>query len=132
VGLHQLDLNVADLKRSAAFYKGVLGKLGYVEGDSGSGWVSFERGDFYITIVQTQARFLGQNFHRKAVGVNHLAFPAATPAAVDAFFTWLSERGIPVLYGDPLDMGDDDSPNYAVYFEDPDRLKLEFVYLPRE
>jgi hypothetical protein len=27
-----------------------------------------------------------------------------------------------------LDMGHPDQPNYAVFFEDPDRLKLEYVH----
>jgi len=69
-------------------------------------------------------------FESEASGVNHLAFPAPTREAVDELHGWLGERRMTVLYGGPMDMGTDEAPNYAVYFEDPDRLKLEYVYRP--
>lgn len=128
--MHHLDLNVLDLARSEAFYGEVLGRLGYREFERGPGWVSLGEGSFYVTLVQTSDPFTGRGFHRKAAGVNHLAFPAADRASVDDLHRFLLERGVPVLYGGPLDMADGDEPNYAVFFEDPDRLKLEYVYRP--
>ncbi len=134
--MHHLDLNVLDLARSEAFYREVLGRLGFREFDRGPGWVSLGEGSFYVTLVQTSEAFTGRGFHRKAAGVNHLAFPAPDQASVDGFHRFLVERGVPVLYGGPMDMadgdGDGDGPNYAVFFEDPDRLKLEYVYRPLE
>jgi hypothetical protein len=49
---------------------------------------------------------------------------------VDDIHAWLLARGVAVLYGSPLDVGHPGQPNYAVYFEDPDRLKLEYVHRP--
>ncbi len=130
--MHHLDLNVLDLTRSEAFYREVLGRLGYREVERGPGWVSLGKGSFYVTLVQTSEAFTGRGFHRKAAGMNHLAFPAPDRGAVDDFHRFLVERGVSVLYGGPLDMADGDGPNYAVFLEDPDRLKLEYVFRPLE
>lgn len=126
--LHHLDLNVSDLERSQAFYARFLGRLGYESGASGRGWTTWRSGAFYITLVQTEEPYIAEGYHRKRVGVNHLAFPAPSREAVDELHAWLMKSGITVLYGGPLEMGTAEEPNYAVFFEDPDRLKLEYVY----
>ncbi len=128
--LHHLDLNVRDLERSEAFYRDLLGRLGMSEVARGEHWVSFGTESCYLTLVQTREPFLYHGFHRKRIGVNHLAFPAPSKDAVDEMHAWLQARGVPILYGGPMETGTPDAPNYAVYFEDPDRLKLEYVYRP--
>ena len=128
--LHHLDLNVRDLARSEAFYREVLQRFGLTEVGRGNGWIAFGTETCHLTLVQTGPPFLYHGFHRKRIGVNHLAFPAPTREAVDELHGWLGERRMAVLYGGPMEMGTDEAPNYAVYFEDPDRLKLEYVYRP--
>ena len=128
--LDHLDLNVADLRRSRAFYEPFLTRVGYRRFEHGDGWCSFidTPGSFYLVLVQTGSKHAAAGFHRKRVGVNHLAFPAPSAAAVDEMTSWLRERGVPPLYGSPLRMEN----RHAVFFEDPDRLKLEYVYRPAE
>jgi catechol 2,3-dioxygenase-like lactoylglutathione lyase family enzyme len=128
---HHLDLNVRDLATSEAFYREVLGHLGMRELERGEGWVSFGDEDGYLTLVQTAEPFLYHGFHRKRIGVNHVALRAPSREAVDELHAWLMERGIRVLYGGPIDRGSELEPYYAVYFEDPDRFKLEYAYRPR-
>jgi catechol 2,3-dioxygenase-like lactoylglutathione lyase family enzyme len=128
--LHHLDLNVRDLEASEAFYRGLLTRFGLEEFERGAYWISFGTDACYITLVQTRAPFLYHGFHRKRIGVNHLAFRAPSHEAVDELHAWLLERGATILYGGPMEMGTDEAPNYAVYFEDSDRLKLEYVYRP--
>jgi catechol 2,3-dioxygenase-like lactoylglutathione lyase family enzyme len=48
-------------------------------------------------------------------------------SAVDALHERLAPLGVQALYGGPRGMGDDDKENYALFVEDPDRVKLEFV-----
>lgn len=127
--LDHLDLNVSDLARSRAFYEPLLAHLGYRPFEAGESWCSFiePEGRFYLVLVQTGLAQLQARFHRKRIGVNHLAFSAPTRGAVDELHSWLSGRGFATLYGSPMKMDD----RYAVFFEDPDRLKIEFVFRPR-
>ncbi len=128
--LHHLDLNVRNLEASEAFYGGLLTRLGLKELERGGHWVSFGTDTCYITLVQTREPFLYHGFHRKRIGVNHLAFLAPSQEAVEELHRWLVEHGVAILYDGPMEMGTEESPNYAVYFEDPDRMKLEYVYRP--
>lgn len=125
---HHMDLNVSNLEDSRSFYGRLLPRLGFERGDWGKDWAIFTHGDFYLTLVQAKDPWRKQPYHRKGVGVNHLAFSAPSKDAVDVLHEWLVWEGITVLYGGPMEMGDIEHPNYAVYFEDPDRLKLEYVY----
>ena len=76
--------------------------------------------------VQTEARFLDPPYHRCRSGLNHLAFHADTRGFVDELTAELKTRGVNILYADrhPHAGGED---YYAVFFEDPDRMKVEIV-----
>jgi inorganic pyrophosphatase len=125
---NHLDLNVRSLTESKAFYEDFFAWMGYRPYQAWEGGYSWRKGDAYITLVQAGNEYLGPGYHRKRVGVNHLAFAVSSPDEVDAFFRdFLTARQVPVLYGGPLE---DPSGTYAVFFEDPDRLKLELVYQP--
>lgn len=82
--------------------------------------------DFWL--IKTEEKYLPNNFHRKNIGLNHLAFRVESRGEVDQFTNdFLKTHGIPTLYGTPK-LFPEYGPNYyAVYFEDPDRLKLEVV-----
>lgn len=126
--LDHLDLNVRDLGRSGPFYEAFLAWLGYAPFQQWPEGRSWRKNGAYVVLVQTDPARLEAGFHRKRVGVNHLAFAAARPEEVDRFYReFLLPRDVPVLYGGPRE----DGGTYAVYFEDPDRLKLELVYRPR-
>jgi glyoxylase I family protein len=67
-------------------------------------------------------------FRAYEVGLHHIAFAAASRAGVDELYEKLKADGTTIL----------DSPReypyfpgfYAVYFTDPDGMKLEFAYSP--
>jgi len=60
--------------------------------------------------------------------MNLLALAMDSSEVVDEAFSWAVGEGIDVLYGGPVEMGTDHEPNYAVFLEDPDRVKIELVY----
>lgn len=124
--LHHVELNVSDLKESKSFYGWLLPQFGYEKFQEWPEGISWKLGKTYLVFVQTEAAFLEQRFHRKCTGLNHLAFHAESREQVDRLTMKLKEKGIPILYADrhPHAGGPD---HYAVFFEDPDRLKLEFV-----
>ena len=124
--LHHVELYVSDLARSRAFWGWFLGSLGYREYQSWPEGVSYRLGATYIVFVQTSAGHLHPPYHRRKAGLNHLAFHARSREQVDEMTRRLRERGVPILYEDrhPRAGGPD---SYAVFFEDPDRIKVEFV-----
>ena len=63
--------------------------------------------------------------------MNHVAFRVGGRADVDRFGEeFLKARGIAALYGGPREYPEYRPGYYAVFFEDPDRLKFEVVYVP--
>ena len=76
--------------------------------------------------LKTEDEYLDVPYHRKRVGLNHIAFHAKTRQHVDEITVQLKEKGIVILYSNehPFAGGEN---TYAVYFEDPDRIKVELV-----
>jgi catechol 2,3-dioxygenase-like lactoylglutathione lyase family enzyme len=124
--LHHVELNVASLERSVQFWSWLLADLGYSRYQEWDKGVSFKKGSTYLVLVQTDAPFLDPPYHRRRAGLNHLAFHARSREHVDDVAAELRRRGIPLLYPErhPYAGG---SNHYAVFFEDPDRIKVELV-----
>lgn len=124
--LHHVEIYVSDLAKSRVFWEWFLGELGYTLSQEWPQGCSLKRGATYIVLVQTEPEFLADGYHRKRTGLNHLAFHAKDRAQVDWFARELPMRGHPLLYPDQFPPTDD-SDYYAVFCEDPDRIKVELV-----
>jgi len=125
--LHHIELYVSDLERSARFWTPFTGMLGYTP-DRWSGGINYVlgTGDAYLCLLPAPAEHLAAGYHRKRVGLNHLAFRGESRAQVDRVAAWVKDSGHVLLYADrhPYAGGPD---YYAVFCEDPDRIKLEVV-----
>ena len=137
--LHHQIFVTADATRSARFYGPVLRFLGYeCVGSSPrhQDWRLVTDGAPHeISFVSVTPELRGIQHVRGAVGQHHhFAWTAASPQEVDLFFedvlVPLAATGdCGVL--DPPGLCSEYSPEYyAVFFEDPDGLKFEFVYNP--
>ena len=124
--LHHIEINVSNLKKSIDFWSWFLEELGYSPFQGWKSGQSWKIGNTYIVFVQTEERFLDVPYLRCRVGINHLAFHAGSRQHVDDMNMKLKDKGINILYTDqhPFAEGND---HYAVYFEDPDRIKVELV-----
>lgn len=124
--IHHIELYVSDLNRSIGFWGWFLEEMGYEPYQKWESGKSWRLADMYIVFVQAKEKYLDVPYHRGRVGLNHLAFHASSRQQVDEMTMKLRERGVPVLYADkhPFAGGGD---HYAVYFEDPDRMKVELV-----
>jgi catechol 2,3-dioxygenase-like lactoylglutathione lyase family enzyme len=124
--LNHAEVNVIDLGAAIEFYDWFLGDLGYTVHQNWDRGRSWTLGPTYIVVTKVESRYQEPAFHRKRAGLNHLAFQASSKERVDGMHRKLRERGVAILYGGP-EPGANDYP-YAVYFEGPERLKLEYVW----
>lgn len=132
--VHHIDLSVADLTRARPFYARVLGFIGYVAGeDYGARGVDFDlhgaHGFSSIGIRISEGPHAARPVDRYAPGLHHLALSAESRADVDALHALLQEIGAAIL-DPPAEYPHYGLGYYAVFFADPDGLKLEYVYKP--
>jgi catechol 2,3-dioxygenase-like lactoylglutathione lyase family enzyme len=129
-GVHHIDLVVSSIERSLPFYRELLGPLGWhgiseVEGERGETIWYLSGHDTQIGLREAQA---GTTHDRYSVGLHHLAFEATSRAVVDERAEWLRSTGAK-LESEP--QGYTYEPGYyAVFFFDPDGMKLEIVHVP--
>ncbi len=132
--LSHVDLTVTDLASSVDFYDRVLGRLGYRRADDlGAGapcWgISDSGGGFFtIALKPSRSKSRATRHDRYAPGLHHLAFHADSREDVDCIHGFLLEIGATVL--DPPTEYDYTPGYYAVFFADPDGIKLEVVFEP--
>jgi glyoxylase I family protein len=129
-GVHHVDLVVSSLERSLPFYRELLEPLGYTR----AGEVVGERGEtiWYLggagaALGLREAQVAGE-FDRYRLGLHHVAFRAPSRDAVEERHGWLVERGSEIE--SPPAEYDYIPGYYAVFFYDPDGLKLEIVHVP--
>jgi len=131
-GVHHVDLVVSSIERSLPFYTELLGPLGYhrvgeVEGERGETiwYISGPGTSIGLREAQSETE---EPYDRYRVGLHHLAFEAESRAQVDDRADWVRAQGLEV----------ETEPQeytylpgyYAVFFYDPDGLKLEIVHVP--
>ena len=123
-------LAVNDLARSRPFYAALMPRLGYPgitdEGGPVVGWWG-AGGSFWLK--QADPRYAGATFSKDRVGLCEVAFRAESRAQVDALARDVTGWGGTIL--DPPREYPEYVPGYyAVFFADPDGIKLELVHIP--
>ncbi len=135
-GVHHTDLVVSSLERSLPFYQELLGwtETGEIVGEQGErvvyiwppGRPAYWQGSLGLREKQSDAH--GVPFDRYAVGFHHTAFFVESRGAVDERADWLRSRNVEIESG-PKEY--DYMPGYyAVFFYDPDGMKLEILHHP--
>jgi catechol 2,3-dioxygenase-like lactoylglutathione lyase family enzyme len=131
--VHHIDLSVKSPEASRAFYEAVLGFMGYVLKDDHARGFDMDlrtpEGFSSIGVMRATGPNADRAHDRYSPGLHHIAWTAASRADVDALHALLLGIGANVLdasaeypkYG---------AGYYAVFFTDPDGLKLEYVFKP--
>ena len=137
-GVHHIDLTVKDAHASRAFYEHVLGFMGYtlVKGNpfapDETGF-DFDRRDSEgfcsIGIVSARGENADRSHDRYSPGLHHVAWIAESRDDVDAMYAHLQSIGATIL-DPPASYPQYGAGYYAVFFADPDGLKLEYVHKP--
>jgi glyoxylase I family protein len=125
--LHHVDLTVADFRRSKAFYGEVMPLMGFERLPKEFGAVAWWGAS--ILAIQPASPAERDRLHsRHTPGLHHLAFRAPSRDAVDRLYAALLELGVTIL--DPPADYPYSAGYYAVFFADPDGIKLEYVHSP--
>lgn len=133
--INHIDLTVVDPDRSLPFYEAVLGYMGYRRASSHERGYDFDcetANGLYasVGIMRAQGEGRTRRHDRYSPGLHHLAWTAQSRGDVDRLHRLLVDIGANVL-DKPAEYPDYGAGYYAVFFTDPDGLKLEFVHWPR-
>jgi catechol 2,3-dioxygenase-like lactoylglutathione lyase family enzyme len=127
VGIEHIVLRVGDLERSKKFYDALLTFLGFElewEFDRTAGW---NNGDTMVWISEADAQGKKRKFRLGDIGFHHYAFEFGKRAHVDELYDFLKKNKVKVV-DPPAEYPSYGEGYYAVYFLDPDGMKLEGVY----
>jgi catechol 2,3-dioxygenase-like lactoylglutathione lyase family enzyme len=126
--INHVALTVSDLERSEAFYNTLLEFLGYEQAENIPQLILWASPNGVITISPSHPESPNQKHDRYSPGLHHLAFSADDREQVDQLYQLLVERGVEIL--DPPAEYDYMPGYYALYFLDPDGIKLELTHIP--
>ncbi|MHB8630942.1 MAG: VOC family protein [Candidatus Limnocylindria bacterium] len=121
---HHMDIYVADLDRTIGFWGPLLEAIGWSAAATRPTVRSWRGAGTELFFVQTEPEFVAQGYHRKRVGLNHLAFAVDGRAELERFRDLVIERGARMLYGGEIE---ETATQHRFFFEDPDRIKVEVV-----
>jgi catechol 2,3-dioxygenase-like lactoylglutathione lyase family enzyme len=142
--ISHIDLTVTDPRRSIPFYAAFFEAVGFQrhvadhpdfagsDPRRAAWFMRYASGAYWgIEVRPARPESRHKSHDRYAPGLHHLAFHAESREDVDRIHRAMQEVGAPVL-DPPADYaGPAYSPGYyAVFFADPDGLKLEVVYEP--
>ena len=126
--MHHLDLTVGDLGQSKPFYDLVLGFLGYHCVKSADRIVVWELAlPDGVCGFAIRAAERPHEHDRYTAGLHHFAWNADSRQEVDRLHDRLRDAGVTILDA-PAAYPQYGIGYYAVFFADPDGLKLEFVH----
>jgi glyoxylase I family protein len=134
--ISHVDLVVSSIERSLPFYRGLLEPIGW----SGLRQATGERGEtiHYLSVDgpgvaavglrEKRSDAHGVPYDRYGVGVHHVCFDVPSREVVDERAEWLRTHGAEIESG-PAEY--EYTPGYyAVFFYDPDGIKLELLHRP--
>lgn len=130
--LSHIYLTVTDVERSAALYRPVMEFLGFrlvkIDQDRAAWDAPAGGAPQRFTLVAARADRAYPGHDRYSPGLHHICWHADSREQVDALHRLLLEHSLTVMDA-PAEYGY--APGYyAVFFADPDGIKLELAHIP--
>jgi glyoxylase I family protein len=129
--LHHIDLTVKDPEASVAVYDAVLHFVGYTQVGDFEWSLAVGQHRSSVSLVGATGAGKVRDHDRYSPGLHHIAWRAESREDVDKLHQLLVDLDIAVLDA-PTEYPQYNKGQgyYAVFFADPDGLKLEFAYTP--
>ena len=121
VGIDHISIRVSDFEKSRAFYSRLFAFMGFRVLDEYQDAIGWTNGKTRFWIGQADAEGRKHRHRIGNIGLHHYAFELRSRRDVDALQSFLQKLGARIV--DPADEYYEDY--YAVFFLDPDGLKLE-------
>ncbi|MGH7068628.1 MAG: VOC family protein [Acetobacteraceae bacterium] len=121
VGIDHLVIRVSNYEKSKEFYARLFAFLGFDLSDEYPDAIGWTNGRTRFWIGPADAEGRGHPYRIGDIGFHHYAFQLRSRRDVDALQAFLEGNGVSIV--DPAGEYYDDY--YAVFFTDPDGLKLE-------
>lgn len=118
VGIDHISIRVSDYAKSKAFYGRLFEFLGFEISDEYPNTIGWTNGRTRYWIAPAEGR---KTYRIGDLGLHHYAFELRNRRDVDALQAFLEGEGVHIV--DPADEYYEDY--YAVFFLDPDGIKLE-------
>ncbi|HTB41412.1 MAG TPA: VOC family protein [Reyranella sp.] len=118
VGIDHISIRVSDYAKSKAFYGKLFAFLGFEISDEYPDTIGWTNGKTRYWIAPAEGR---KTYRIGDLGLHHYAFELRNRRDVDALQAFLEAEGVRIV--DPADEYYEDY--YAVFFLDPDGIKLE-------
>jgi catechol 2,3-dioxygenase-like lactoylglutathione lyase family enzyme len=119
--IDHIVIRVSDFKKSKAFYGKLLGFLGFKPMEHYEDAAGWSNGKTRFWIGEADAKGKKHKHRIGDIGFHHYAFELGSRAEVDALGSFVKKLGARIV-DPPTEYYDD---YYAVFFLDPDGLKLE-------
>jgi catechol 2,3-dioxygenase-like lactoylglutathione lyase family enzyme len=128
-----LGLNISDPSVSIPFYRDFFEFLefGVVECDEKEGWLTVHspKNNLTFELSQTLEQFRSTKTHSELNGLNHFAFLVESRETVDKLYEeFVKPRNLKVLFDTPRAFPEYTEKYYAIFFEDPDGMKIEVCF----
>ena len=130
--INHLALHVTDLDRSEKFYDPVCTFLGYDKHARNGAIILYRKKHCIGDLIMLRVRKAGQgkSYDPEAPGFSHLAWDAESRKQVDDLHRLLKKHRATILDA-PCEMNYCRG-YYAVWFQDPDGMKLELAHTPHQ
>ncbi|MGK5742483.1 VOC family protein [Micromonospora sp. URMC 103] len=124
-GLHHVEVWVPDLAAAEHAWGWLLAELGWARFQEWPAGRSWKHGGTYLVLEESPA-LSGRRHDRLAPGLNHLAFHAGPPAAVDRLVAAAPAHGWTLLFPDRHPHAGGPG-TYAAYLTDGQGYEVELV-----
>lgn len=123
--IHHIEIYVKSLEITRDFWNWFLKEMGYKKFQSWSSGFSMILDETYIVFVQVEKKYTDSTYHRCHPGLNHLAFHITSFSEMEKIKKKLNKKGMTLLYEDKYPHASGNKDQYTLYFEDPNRMKIE-------
>jgi len=127
--LQHTKINISNPAISIPFYKEFFTYLQYKIIEESDEHIAFTDGVSDFWLIKTESGYENTKFNSENTGLNHFAFIVESKDDVDTFYKdFILNKNRTTLYGAPALYPEYHKDYYAVFFEDPDGIKLEIMY----